>query len=486
MKIILTPELSREQDVLVLGLFENEKSKFAFPQLQKEIDAAIGRKLFEKKFGSTYSTCLEGKPVLVIALGEEKEMTLDKVRRALGKAVSFTRSKAFDSLATDIVFKVRTKFPEAALGRAATEGLLLSEYFFSKYLSQEQKEKKKELKQAAIQFTGKGFEEGMKTGRVIAEATNWAKEMVNEPALVVNSVYLEQAARKIAKGPVKLHVMEKEEMKKEGLNALLGVASGGVNPPKLIFLEYKGNPGGKWTALVGKGITFDSGGYNLKPTHYIEDMKCDMAGGAAVLGTIKAMSELKVKKNILGVIPVCDNLVSGTAQKPGDVVKAYNGKTIEINNTDAEGRLILADALSYTEAKYHPKIIVDIATLTGAAIVALGYYVSAMVGKDEELQKELKKAGEESYDRVWQLPFYEEYQGLMEGDISELSNVSKKGKGFEAGTITGGVFLSKFVEKARWAHIDIGGTAFVIEDGDYLQKGATGAGVRLFSYWLMR
>ena len=328
---------------------------------------------------------------------------------------------------------------------------------------------------------------GIKTGKVIAESTNFVRNLVDEPANVVNSLFLEKVAQKIAadSDKIKLKVLDKMELQKEGLNALLGVNLGSDNSPKLLILEYNGSDKNGYTALVGKGITFDSGGYNLKPTKYIEDMKTDMAGGAVVLGTIKAAAELGLKKNLLGVVPVCENMVSGSAQRPGDIVKAYNGKTIEIGNTDAEGRLILADALAYTEAKYKPEVMIDLATLTGACVIALGYYAAGMVGKDEKLLNELKFAGLESGDKVWELPFFDEYQDWMDGSISDLNNISAKGKGYEAGSITGGVFLSKFVEKAKWVHIDIAGSAYWAVDGDYLRKGATGSGVRVLSYYLL-
>lgn len=203
------------------------------------------------------------------------------------------------------------------------------------------------------------------------------------------------------------------------------------------------------------------------------------------MAAIKVAAELKVKKNLLGVMPLCENMVDATAQHPGDIVKAFNGKTIEIGNTDAEGRLILCDALAYTEAKYAPEVMIDLATLTGACVVALGYYAAGVVGTDAELLKKLEEAGTDSGDRVWPLPFFEEYQDWMDGTITDLNNCSQKGKGYEAGSITAGVFLGKFVEKAKWAHVDIAGSAYWCVDGPYLTKGATGSGVRLLSYYLL-
>jgi len=330
------------------------------------------------------------------------------------------------------------------------------------------------------------FEKGLKDGEVISKSANFVRDLVNEPANVVNSIYMEKMAREVAKNPkVKVTVMNEPELKKEGMGSLLGVNAGSDNPPKLIFVEYHGGGNGKWHAVVGKGITFDSGGYNIKPTRYIEDMKIDMAGSAACLGTLKAVSELGLQKNIVAVLALCENMVSSKAQRPGDIVKAYNGKTIEIGNTDAEGRLVLADALAYTEKKYQPEIMVDFATLTGACVVALGYYSAAVMGKNEGLIDELKQAGLTSGDRVWPLPFFEDFQNWMDGSISDLNNISQKGKGYEAGSITAGVFLSKFVEKTKWAHIDIAGSAYWEVEGEYLKKGATGSGVRLMSYYFL-
>ena len=284
---------------------------------------------------------------------------------------------------------------------------------------------------------------------------------------------------------VKIKVLGEKEMKKLGMNALLTVNKGSSNPPKLIIIEYK-NGKGPFTAILGKGITFDTGGINIKPTGYIEDMKMDMGGAAAVLGTMKAIAEMNVKKNVLGVIPICENMINGSATRPGDIVTAYNGKTIEVKNTDAEGRLILADALAYTEDKYKPKTMIDLATLTGSVIIGLGYYVSGMVTNNDELGRKLEESGNASYDRVWKLPFFEEYQDDMDGDITDLKNLSGKADPRAGGAITAAVFLSKFVEKSSWAHIDIAGTAYLKEPRTYHQKYATGAGVRILTYYLLK
>ncbi|MBI4147375.1 leucyl aminopeptidase [Candidatus Woesearchaeota archaeon] len=494
MKITITKDLDKAQEVLFLGLFEEDKDngKSFSKELAEEVEAAIGRKAFSRKFGEIYSTKLSShsyKKIAVMGLGEKKDLSVEKVRQVLGKMITSTKNWSFSSLCTNVVEKSRNdKFNPEMLGRAAAEGLLLANYNFTKYLAKEKQEKKKPLSVVSLQWSGSNaFSEGLTVGRIVAEATNMVRDLVNEPANLVNSDYMEKVAKQVAGqyNSVKLKVLNKAELEKEGMGSLLGVNAGSQNPPKLLILEYTGSKKGKHTAMIGKGITFDSGGYNLKPTKYIEDMKTDMAGAAAVMAAIKVAAELKVKKNLLGVMPLCENMVDATAQHPGDIVKAFNGKTIEIGNTDAEGRLILCDALAYTEAKYAPEVMIDLATLTGACVVALGYYAAGVVGTDAELLKKLEEAGTDSGDRVWPLPFFEEYQDWMDGTITDLNNCSQKGKGYEAGSITAGVFLGKFVEKAKWAHVDIAGSAYWCVDGPYLTKGATGSGVRLLSYYLL-
>jgi len=492
MKITVCSKFDEKSEALVLGLFEEDKDHYDFlsEELSKELDESIKNKKFAKKFGEKFSTRIHSLPyerVYVYGLGKKEEFCLHHVRRILGKIVKCTKSKKQESFTTDILEKVCSlKLDYELLGRATAESLLLANYNFIKYLDKEKQDKKKPVKFASILWTKNSadFNKGLKVGGIIADSTNFARDLVNEPANVVNSEYIEREAKKLASSTLKVKVLNKSELEKLGMNALLGVNAGSDIPPKLIIMEYNGGSG-KRTAFVGKGITFDSGGYNLKPTKYIEDMKSDMGGAAAVIGTMRAASHLGLKKNLIGVMPLCENMVNGKAQKPGDIVKAYNGKTIEIGNTDAEGRLILADALAYVEDKYEPEIMVDLATLTGSCVFALGYYAAAIIGKDEKLILELKEAGCQSDDKVWQLPFFDEYQDWMDGDISDLNNIATKGRGYEAGSVTAGVFLSKFVDKARWAHIDIAGSAFWGVDGDYLKKGATGSGVRVLTYWLL-
>jgi leucyl aminopeptidase len=490
MRIKTQKKVDSSQGMLVLGLFEEDKQYYnsVSKVLASEIADALKKKSFSKKFGQLYKTRVNGKRIVVIGLGKKKELTLERVRRLLGKTMGSATCAKDDSCSIQFIDHIKSNFDAELLGRATAEGLLLSTYAFTKYLSKESQEKKKSASTVVLQWNGAaGFGKGLKTGRIVAESANFVRDLVNEPAGVANSLFLEKAARKVAAGSskIRMKVLNKPDMKRLGMGAILGVNAGSKNPPKMIFLEYRG-ASGKPTAIVGKGITFDSGGYHMKPANYINDMKTDMAGAAAVLGTLKSISELGLKKHVVAVMSIAENMVSSTAQHPQDIVKAYNGKTIEIGNTDAEGRLVLADALSYTDDKYKPEIMIDMATLTGACVVALGHYAAAVMGKDDKLLETLKKAGMAAGDRVWPMPFFEEYHDAMDGTFSDLNNISQKGKGYEAGSITAGVFLSKFVKNAKWAHIDIAGSAYWNITNEYITKGATGAGVRVLSYYFLQ
>lgn len=495
MKVTISEFLDKKSNLVIWGLFENESIQDK--ELSKELADAAKAKLFAGKFGELYETKTSSGRIIFAGLGKKNELDLEKVRRIFGKVLGKAKCLKANSLETNLslVIAASGKFNEEQLGMAIAEGLLLGNYDFVKYLSKDKLEKRKPVDFVVLQWKGKSvlFGDGLKKGRVLAESTNFVKDLVNESASIVTSEYLESVARRVAAGnpKIKVTVMDKPQLEKLGMGALLGVNAGSNNPPKLVIIEYQGSDGrqgsSKPIALIGKGITFDSGGYNLKPTKYIEDMKSDMAGAAAALGVLKAAAELGLKKRLIAVMALCENMVSSTAQHPGDIVTAYNGKSIEIGNTDAEGRLVLADALSYVEKKYNPEVIIDLATLTGACVVALGYYAAGMMGKDQKLLEELQKAGDSSGDRAWPLPFYDDFQDWMDGTITDLNNISMKGKGYEAGSITAGVFLSKFIDikKTRWAHIDIAGSAYWNVSGDYVQKGATGSGVRLLSYWLL-
>lgn len=309
-----------------------------------------------------------------------------------------------------------------------------------------------------------------------------ARDLVNQPGNIKSPEYMAtQAAEMATAAGLKCMVLDRAQLKTEGCGALLAVGQGSVREPRLIVLEYLGgNPGEKPLALVGKAVVFDSGGLSLKPGEKMDEMKSDMAGGAAVLGTMAAAAGLKLPVNLIGIIPAVENLPSGTAYRPGDILTSLSGKTIEVLNTDAEGRLILADALTYA-ARFAPRAVIDLATLTGACIIALGNHTTAVLGTDQALIDRLRQAGEETGERLWQLPLWEEYDEQIKSEVADVKNTG----GRPAGTITAAAFLRKFVpEGCPWAHLDIAGPSWEEKGGGYLPLGATGVGVRLLIRYL--
>lgn len=313
---------------------------------------------------------------------------------------------------------------------------------------------------AAIDFyVPKASEQVLHTAKAIVSGVEYARHLANMPANICTPTYLGEHAQLLANqfDEVSCSIMGPEELHKMGMGIFLAVSQGSAQPPRLIDLHYKGHPTAKPIVLVGKGITFDSGGLSIKPANAMDEMKYDMAGAASVLGTIKACALLRLPVNIIGIIASAENLVGSSAVKPGDIISSMSGQTVEILNTDAEGRLVLADALTYAE-RYEPKFVIDIATLTGAVIVALGSIASGYMTKDEELAKLLEAAAKESQDKIWRLPLDEAYQEALDSPLADMINA-----GFDrsAGSITAACFLSRFTEKYRWAHLDIAGTAWV-------------------------
>jgi leucyl aminopeptidase len=354
------------------------------------------------------------------------------------------------------------------------EGSLLGLYQFSKY----KKPEHKDIEQLVIVEKDENripaLERGVYKGKIMAEATNLARDMINEPANYMTPTQLAEIAGEMAGTyNLKLEVFDADEMKAMGMGALLGVARGSNQPPKLITLSYEGDESAEDTiGFIGKGITFDSGGISLKPSERMEEMKNDMAGGAAIIAALSAIARLKLKVNVTGIIPATENLPSGTALKPADVLMAMSGKTIEVISTDAEGRLILADALSYA-VKRNLSPLVDLATLTGACVVALGTGYSGVFSNDEQLVNRIFQAAAKSGERLWQMPMPEDYKEQLKSEIADIKNVGDR----YGGAITAALFLRNFVGDTPWAHIDIAGTASSSKEDGYMIKGATGVGV---------
>lgn len=320
---------------------------------------------------------------------------------------------------------------------------------------------------------------GLTIGRAISTGVNLARELGNLPGNICTPSYLASEAKRLARGQVKLNVkvLEEKQMKELGMGSLLSVSAGSDQPAKLIVLEYKGgNKNDAPIALVGKGITFDTGGISLKPGAAMDEMKFDMCGAASVLGTMQTLLDLEVPINVVGVIAASENMPNGSATKPGDIVTSMSGQTIEILNTDAEGRLVLCDALTYTE-RFKPRVVIDIATLTGACVIALGSHASGLFSNREELAEDLLRAGQQANDRVWRMPLWDEYQKQLESNFADMANIG----GREAGSITAACFLSRFTKNFAWAHLDVAGTAW--KSGG--AKGATGRPVPLLVQYLL-
>ena len=320
---------------------------------------------------------------------------------------------------------------------------------------------------------------GLEQGLAVAHGVALARDLGNLPGNVCTPTYLANAARDLAKHyRMKITVLERADMERLGMGALLSVARGSVQPPKLIVLEYRGGRAGqKPVALVGKGVTFDTGGISIKPSPEMDEMKFDMCGAASVLGTLKAAAEMKLRVNVVGLIPATENMPGGAATKLGDIVTTMSGQTVEILNTDAEGRLILCDALTYAE-RYQPQAVIDIATLTGACVIALGHVVSGLFANDDALAQELLAAGESAGDRAWHLPLHDEYQEQLRSNFADFANIG----GRPAGAVTAACYLSRFTRKFKWAHLDIAGTAW--KSGR--EKGATGRPVPLLTQFLIK
>jgi leucyl aminopeptidase len=475
-------------EALVVSCFEGMTN-----ELVKKLDKAVGNLVerlvkegeFSGKFSQIAVLHTEGKiparRVLLIGLGKKEEFYFDRIRQVHAKAAIHAREIGVKSFASCLHCYESDGSPRE-VARAVVEGILLGLYKFDKYKTE--KEKKNEIEEFTVICENEvdEVEEGVKLGKTLAEATNFTRELVNLPGNEATPAKLAEVAKGLAREyKLRIKVFEREDMKRLGMYGLLAVSQGSVQPPKFIVLEY--NSGKKPTiALVGKGITFDSGGISLKPGKDMDKMKHDKAGACAVLGIIKAAAELKLPMNIVGFIPATENLPSGSAYKPGDIIKTYSKKTVEVVNTDAEGRIILADALAYAST-YKPTALIDLATLTGACVIALGDLAIGLMGNDQNLIERIEDAGEKAWERTWQLPLWKEYDEYDKSDVADVKNIG--GKSGEAGTITAAAFLKTFVGETPWAHLDIAGTAWVEREKPYNLKGATGVGVRLIIQLLM-
>ena len=422
------------------------------------------------------------KRVALLGLGLQEEVTVEKIRRAYGCVTKACHKKKLKTI--NVLAPQCTSMAEKEIVRGLCEGLLLPNYVFTTLKHDALKESPPAvLEKATIVGAAKADLALAKRYATIADAVYFARDLVNGNADDVTPQYLAAVARGLEKTfkDVSTTVFDKKRIEKEKMGLLLAVNRGSFRDPEFIIVEYKGKPKSTdHTVIVGKGVTYDTGGLILKPKGSMETMKDDMAGAAAALGTIHAIAALELPVNVTAVIPATENSIGSKSYKPGDVYSSYTGKTVEIGDTDAEGRLVLADALAYAVKNLKPSRIIDLATLTGSIVMALGDETSGLMSNNDVVTDLLVRAGSETGERVWRMPLYEDYKDQLKSDIADIKNVG----GRAAGSITAAIFLQEFVGKTPWAHLDIAGTAFISEAKRYTPKHGTGVGVRLLVLFL--
>lgn len=491
MEIICSTEQPEKMvcDAIVVGISQDGVLADSIKNVDAALDGyaskLIKNKEFIAEFGSLKSITTLGKLpcklVLLVGLGKKDALSLESLRKLQALSIKVLREANAKEIVSALSLVQISNTTISQRTNAVSEGAILGLYDFKQFKNIE-KDKQKNVNRLVLlcgESEKKDCEAAIKNAQTICSAVTMVRHLVDLPSNIATPAYVVEQSEKL-KSSFDVKVLGKNELEKLGCLALLAVSQGSVLEPKLVILEY-GDKKQKPIAFVGKGVTFDSGGVNLKPTGYCETMKCDMAGAATVLGIFKAVSDLKLPVHIVGAMPLCENMISGSSYRPGDIIKGFNGKTMEIANTDAEGRVILSDALSYVDKNYSPKAIIDLATLTGACVSALGSHAAGLMGSDAQLLKDIEEAGTAVHERVWQLPMWEEYLDMVKSDIADVRNTGKPDR--HAGAITGAAFLKNFVT-VPWAHLDVAGTAYLDEPFWYMPKGGTGWGVRLFVEYL--
>ena len=443
-------------EVLVINKFEGEKTSEELANTY-----AVDKDHFEGKFGQTYLLHTLGKipadKILIIGFGKKEEFDHNKMREAVAKSIKKLQQIKAKKAAFD--FDVNVDY-----GKSAAIGAMIADYAYDKYKS----EKAHHLDEITFaRFSENDLNEGI----IFGEAMKFTRDLANTPAQIATPTKLSEIAKELE--GIETKVFDKEEIARMGMGAYLAVGQGSVQPPKFIHMKYTGKNVKKKIALIGKGICFDSGGLDIEPASSMLTMKDDMSGAACILGVMRALAELKPDMEVHGIIAACENMPSGSSYKPGDILTAKNGKTIEVDNTDAEGRLTLADALCYA-CELGVDEVIDIATLTGACMVALGTVASGIMGNDQEMINRVIETAKDSGETFWQLPMFKEYFESLKSDIADMKNTGSRNGGASAA----GLFLQQFVKDTKWCHIDIAGTAYIEKPQKEFIAGATGAGVR--------
>ncbi len=493
--IVTTPLADVTTPLLAIAVPQSSTVPPSLAALDRTAGGVLGRAITSGDFKGKRDEALllypaeagKAQRLLLVGLGKAGEVTRTGVRRAAAVAAKRARALGAKQLACAVAAEGRNGTTIRDVAQAIVEGAAQGAWAFTELkAAPPTDEPRAEVEAVTIVCEPRDATEaaaGQRLGDAIAAGHRLTRYLQVLPGNVCTPAYLADQAKHLAGAyGFTLTVLDRPAIQKEGMGALLAVAQGSELEPRFIVLEYRG--GGDTPApvvLVGKGVTFDSGGISIKPAQNMEDMKFDMSGAAAVLGTFEVLGRLKPKINVVGLIPATENLPSGTALKPGDVIKSLAGKTIEIINTDAEGRLILCDALSYAR-RFKPAAVLDAATLTGAVVVALGHAAIGLMGTDEALLNEVREAGERAGERCWPLPLWDEYRDLLKSDVADMKNSGGRG----AGTIAGGWFLREFADGYPWAHLDIAGTAYTDSEAPYQTKGPTAVGVRLFSEFILK
>ncbi|MBF0483475.1 MAG: leucyl aminopeptidase [Candidatus Omnitrophica bacterium] len=471
-------QFNKDAAVILLTKSQIEKKKFNFSnaKIQNAVLDLAKNKTFCGDKDSIFPLTNEKKLVLLVGVDESKDANLTSLRITIKKALSSSYLKNAKTI--ELIPQVNDEPSIQAL----IEGIMIGAYKWKKYIKADEKEIK--LKQIIIATPNKpAYQKTIE----ICDGVNFTRDLVNDNADVITSEYFEKTIKSLIKGKknIALKILNTKELSAQGCGLHLAVNKGSDKEPKLIIVKYAGGKKSEpYTALVGKGLTFDSGGLNLKPTGHMETMRCDMSGAAAVVGTLKNVLKLNIKKNLVFVCGMAENAIGSCSYKPGDVFVGYAGKSVEIGNTDAEGRLVLADTIAYTVKNYKPATLIDIATLTGAVAVGLGFDFSGLLSNDQKLADALLKSSQETDDRIWQLPLYVEIRDAIKSNYADLRNSSNIKGG---GAITGAEFLRNFIGDTKsWAHLDIAGSAFVEGTSRmYYGYGGTGAGVRLLTHYLI-
>ncbi|MGL5087326.1 MAG: leucyl aminopeptidase [Clostridium sp.] len=480
MKIGFKTRKCSEVEALVVNLVENNLTT-PNEDLNKSIKRLVDRGLFAGKEGEVYTFTRENnddlQTVILVGLGKEEDLSLEDFRKVAGSAIKKTVELKLSKVFLRIPAIKSLEVSEIA--KAMTYGAVLGNYTFDKYKTDKKEAKEVEVSigvHGASDETASEIVKAMEEGRQIAEGVIIARDLVNEPSNVIYPETLADEAIKVSKeSGFEIEVLNVDKIKELEMKAFYEVAKGSDKEPKFIIMRYFGNKDNKEDilGLVGKGLTYDSGGYSIKPSTGMETMKSDMGGAASVIGAMSIIAKRNLKINVVAVIAACENLINGTAYKPGEIIGSMAGKTIEVLNTDAEGRLTLADAVHYIIEKENAKEVIDVATLTGAVLVALGETTTGVVTNNSEFYNTLKEVSDYTGEKFWELPAFDDYKKLIKSDIADLKNIG----GRFAGTITAGLFIREFVQDKPWLHLDIAGTSWSSANSSYGVKGGTGAPV---------